>query len=142
MNEDRTRKILDVVFKVAMAVDAIRSARIAAAVVYKKEIVAIGINKKKSDTFQRRFAKNPDAIFQHAETAAIKQALRYISVDELERSSLFIARAKHPSTYDRGFIQGMARPCGDLFNGCMSAINSFGIRNVIYTLEGSGYAVV
>lgn len=142
LSEDHLRRILKLLFKMACEVEPVASSRLAAAIVYKKDIVCFGINKRKSDPFQKKFGKNTEAIFQHAENRAIKNALRFLNVDELEKSTIFIARAKHPSTWDKGFVQGLARPCGNFHKGCMSAINFFGIKNIVYTLDEQGYAVI
>ena len=67
-------------------------ARHAAAIVYKNQIVAYGVNQNKSHPFHSRFSEHDDAIFLHAETDAIKNALRRISENELEKASLYVCR--------------------------------------------------
>ena len=74
-------KYLSVLEKMAEAVPAASHrglrARLAACVVYKRDIVSFGINQLKSHPFQAKFSKNEDSIFLHAETDAIKNALSF-----------------------------------------------------------------
>ena len=70
------------------------NARLAACVVYKNDIVSFGLNEKKSHPFQAKYGKNSDAVYLHAETSAIKNALKYLSVEELADSSLYVCRVK------------------------------------------------
>jgi deoxycytidylate deaminase len=129
----RHTKIFDVLFKLAETVEPVGNAKLAAAIVIKNEIISFGINKRKSHPFQKRFGKNSDAIFLHAEIDAIKNALRHVSQEELSRASLYVARAK--KTEKRNYIQGMAKPCE---KGCQCAIAAFGIKNVYYTTDMEG----
>lgn len=135
--------ILDTVFKVAAANDEWQRARMAAALVKNNKIVSIGINRKKSDPLQAKFAKNDEAIFLHCEIHAIKTALRDNSLDDIEGSDLYICRAKkhRVDLPNRKYIDvyGLAAPC----EGCRRAIAEFGIRNVVYTTDTPGeYAIL
>ncbi|NDB61641.1 hypothetical protein EB001_24855, partial [bacterium] len=65
--------ILHTLAKIAEANDD-SNIRFAAAVVYRNKIVSVGYNRRKSHPFQAKFAKNPEAIFLHAEVHAIKNA--------------------------------------------------------------------
>ena len=111
------------------------NARLAACIVYKNDVVAFGINQMKSHPFQARYGKNSDSVFLHAETSAIKNALRFITIDELEKSTLYICRVKHHGQV-LGF--GMSKPCP----GCFRCINAFNIPKVIYTLDNGTYGVL
>ena len=94
------KKILETLSKIAEDLDKDMNrtgARHAAAVVYKNQIVAYGVNQNKSHPFHSRFSEHDDAIFLHAETDAIKNALRRISEDEMEKASLFVCRVKYDS---------------------------------------------
>ena len=80
-------KVLHTLAKIARDLDRDinrTGARHAAAVVYKNQIVSYGVNQRKSHPFHSRFSEHDDAIFLHAETDAIKNALRQISEDELD----------------------------------------------------------
>ena len=105
--------------------------KLAAGVVHKGNLVATGVNSYKSSPFAARFSKNPDAIFLHAETDAIKNALKVLTLKELSRSSLYVVRVKKDGSY------GNSCPC----IGCARAIAEFGIRSVTYYQEGAGWQV-
>ena len=132
MKSEAILKILD---KIAESTEPVSSARIAAAIVYRNDIIAIGTNKKKTHPFQRRFAKHHSAIYLHAEIDAIKNAMRHLSLDELSKSSLYISRMKYINSecnpIPERLIHGLARPC----EGCMRAIATFGIRRVCFTTD-------
>ena len=80
-------------------------------------------------------SESDDAIYLHAETDAIKNALKRIPESELEKASLYVCRVKYDSN-GRGkkITWGLAKPC----IGCQRAIATFGIRDVIYSNEGIG----
>jgi deoxycytidylate deaminase len=121
--------------QVAIDVVPVRSSRIAAAVVYKNDIVAFGINEKKSHPFQAKYGKNPESIYLHAEIAAIKNSLRHITALELEKSSLYICRVKFEDSTKAKLICGLSKPCV----GCFRCISAFGIKQVYYSLDGDSY---
>ena len=125
--------ILNTLAKIAEANDD-SNIRFAAAVVYRNKIVSIGYNRKKSHPFQAKYAKNPEAIFLHAEVHAIKNALREINVEELKNTELYITRVKKPKAGDKNFVWGLSKPCA----GCERAIAEFGIKRTIYTCDEVG----
>lgn len=127
----RQERILSILHKVAEAVNPVSSARIAAAVVYRGDIVSFGHNQKKSHPFQAKYGKNEGCIYLHAEVDAIKNALRCMPVEELQYVDLYISRVKRPEPKSSRFISGLAKPCA----GCTKAIVTFGIRNVFYTCD-------
>lgn len=128
----RHDKYISILSKMAIAVEPVRQARIAACLVYRNEIVSFGINQMKTHPFQAQFGKNKDSIFLHAETDCIKNALREIDVDELSRCTLYICRMKYQTHEKKKFIYGLAKPCA----GCERAIATFGINKVYYTING------
>ena len=94
----------------------------------------------KSHPFQAQFSKNEEAIYWHAETNAVYNALRVCDVDDLKRMTLYVARTRHPEDGGRNqWIWGNSRPC----EGCMSCLDKFKIKQTIYTLDGTGeYGVI
>lgn len=114
------------------------NARLSACVVYRGDIVSFGINEMKSHPFQAKYGKNADSVFLHAETSAIKNALKYISQDELEKSTLYICRVKYMNHTKKQLIFGLSKPCP----GCFRCINTFNIKQVYYSLDGHGYSVL
>lgn len=133
--ERRHRKILDTLSKIAIDVKPVSNAKLASAIVYKNDIVSFGMNRKKSHPFHAKYGKNEDCIYLHAETDAIKNALKRISQEELAKSTLYICRVKHPDHQDKNYIWGLSKPC----SGCARAIAAFGIKKVVYTCDDGTY---
>lgn len=118
--------IIKLLERVAEDVSPIKTARIAAAIVLKGEIISIGVNSYKSDPLQAKYSKNEHAIFLHAEIAAIKKALKRINREELKKCDMYIVRRK----VNNGVMcNGLAKPCV----GCQRAIDTYCINNVYYT---------
>lgn len=113
-----------------------KASRVAACIVYKGRVVSVGVNSKRTDTFQKRFSKNEHAIYLHAEIAAIKAARRYLSLDELKKSTLYVCRVRFNND-DPTPEWAMSKPC----EGCRRAIMEFQIQLVVYTLDGGGYEI-
>lgn len=129
-------KYFNILEKVAMASEPVFRQRLAALLVYKNEVISIGINKTKSHPFQRKFAKHSDAIYLHAEVDCIKNALRQYDEDIIAKSTLYVLRMKRPENDLKNFMRGLSKPC----EGCQRAIAAFGIKNVYYTTdEGFDY---
>lgn len=131
-------KIMNMLSKVAIAVEPVAQARIAAALVYKNDIIAVGINKKKTHPFQKKFGKNDNAIYLHAEIDAIKNAMYNVNTKLLEGAILYVCRVKFSDHTKKSVLLGMAKPCC----GCSRAIATFGIKKVYYTLDNEGYDVL
>lgn len=130
---NRDKRVINVLTKVAVKLQPVKSSRIAAAIVCKNEVVSIGICSYKTHTFQSKFNKNPHAIHLHAETDAIRQALNEVHPDELKKATLYIQRSK----IDRhnGWVNGNAKPC----SGCLKAIIEYGIKRVVYSTDDEHY---
>lgn len=114
------------------------NARLSACIVYKGDIVSFGINEMKSHPFQAKYGKNADSVFLHAETSAIKNALKYITQEELEKATLYVCRVKYMDYTKKQMIFGLSKPCP----GCFRCINTFNIKNVVFSLDGNGYSVL
>lgn len=125
------QNIINTLIKVAEANDEYSSAKLASAIVLGNKIISIGINRKKTDPLQAKYGKNDQAIYLHAELHAIKNALREISVEELNKCTLYVVRVKRPNPNSNKYVFGMAKPCC----GCHRAIVEFGIKNVVYTTD-------
>lgn len=139
-SDGKHTKIMNLLSKVAadIVTPGKGNTRVSAAIVYRNDIVSFGASARKSHPFQARFGKNEDAVYLHAETDAIKNALKYISVEELERSTLYVCRIKFSDTHKKGMIFGLSKPCP----GCTRCIVNFGIQSVIYSLDNTGYSVL
>lgn len=121
----------------ALNTDYVAGARVAALVVLGDEVISTGYNLKKTNPFAARFSKNQEAIFLHAETHAIRKALNLISQSRLRKSTLYVARVRKLQIDGRSKVKsdvfGSARPC----QGCMGAIEDFGIKKVFFSLNGT-----
>lgn len=113
--------------------------KIAAGIAIKGTLISLGRNSRRTHPFAARFQKHEEAIYLHAETAAIANALNHVHKDELRRATLYVHRVKHPSARTAEYCDGLAKPCP----GCMGAISAFGIRKVIYsTNETDQYEIL
>ena len=130
----KEKHIIKVLAKVAESLEPISGVRVSAALVYRNEIISIGTNKKKSHPFQKKYATNEEAIFLHAETDAIYNALRKHNTNIVSRAKLYICRMKWGNDKKAFHIQGLAKPCP----GCQRAIANFNIKHVCYTLDDTG----
>jgi deoxycytidylate deaminase len=110
-------------------------ARIVAGIWIRNKLIALGQNSYKTHPFQARFSKHEESIYLHAEVDAIKNALYTLDVDDLRKSTLYVARMKWREGGNSEMIPGMARPC----DGCKRAIATFEIPEVYYTLDEYGF---
>lgn len=127
----RDWKFIDLVKRHAVCSDKVSGARVSAVIVIKNRPIAFGTNQRKTHPFQAEYGKNEEAIYLHAETDAIKNALRFVDVEDLRHATLYVCRVKNETSDPKSkFILGMARPCK---KGCMQAIVDFKIKKVVYT---------
>lgn len=108
--------------------------KLAAAIVYRNRIISVGMNSMKSHPLQAKYAKNKEAIYLHAEIAAIKNSLRELNVDDLSKCDIYISRVKKEKPFSNKYVWGLAAPC----SGCRRAIAEFGLRKVVYTTNETG----
>lgn len=123
-------RIVEMLTRLAIETDGIRGRiKVASGVVYRKHLIATGVNSYKSHPMMLEYGKNPKSIFLHAEVDAIKNALRVVTQDQLTKCDLYVVRVKK----DEGghYVHGLAKPC----EGCSRAIASFNLRNVYYTRD-------
>lgn len=96
--------------------------RHAAAIYVGNRLVAVGVNQMKTHPMQARFGINEEAVYLHAEIDAIKNALKRISLDDLQTATLYVAKSKNGKSKN-------SKPC----EGCQKAIMHFGIPHVHWT---------
>lgn len=130
-------RVWNILERVAIANEPVSRSRIAALLVHRNEIIAVGYNKMKSHPMAKRFQKHEEALYLHAEIDCIKNALRIVDVDYLSKCTMYVLRVKHPENDNKKFIRGMAKPCC----GCAMAIETFGIKKVYFTTN-EGYSVL
>ena len=112
------QRILDCLIDLAKHVQPVGGTKIAAAIVYKDRIISVGTNMRKSHPLQKRFARNAEAIFLHAEIDAIR---KLVSIPR--GSVLYLARV-----YRNG-SPALVTPCP----GCLSALDHFRVTKVFHT---------
>lgn len=125
-----SNKIMRTLFQLAIQTPPVKRARIAAAIVHKKHILAVGINSLASSQLARKFAKNKFCVYNHAEVAAIKNFINQYSIEDLRHCSLYVCRAK---IIEDKWTTGLAKPC----DGCAGAIDFFQIKNTFFSLDES-----
>lgn len=103
--------------------------KLAAGIVYRKHLIATGINSYKTHPIMYQWGKNEDSIHLHAEIDAIKNALRLITQEQLTKCDMYIVRVKHPTPKSLHWTHGLAKPCC----GCARAIANFNLKNVYWT---------
>jgi tRNA(Arg) A34 adenosine deaminase TadA len=104
--------------------------RMAALIVSRRgHFISLGFNSRKSDPLAAKYGRHPDAIYPHAEIAAIKNALKLIDEEALESCTMYIARVKKDGS------PALAKPC----SGCQRALLQFGLENVEWTTDLEPY---
>jgi len=105
----------------------------AAGVVYRKHLIATGVNQPKTHPLMLGDGYREDQRFRHAEVDAIQSALRSITAEQLKRCELHIVRVKRPYVASKTWVHGLAKPC----EGCANIIENFGIEKVYWTEDCS-----
>lgn len=130
-------ELMDITYKTSLHAPRIYQSKIAATLVYRnRTIICTCTNVKKTHPLQSKYSSHPKAVHLHAENHCIVTALRQgLSVDDLSKCSLYIARTKLPPGISDdvvdNYIRALAMPC----EGCTSAIVDFRINTVFYTTD-------
>src|SRR5690349_12584527 len=113
-------KRIDDLIRLAEAHPGSGGAKVVAAI-YHGNKAYYGFNTSKTHPFHAKFSghANKDAIFLHAETAAIYNASRHMSPSDLASCSLYVARVKRPHKTAQNWIVADAKPCQ---KGCQQCI--------------------
>lgn len=133
--QSRDKRIMQFVRRQAIDTERAYNTKMAAGIAIKGQLISTGRNSNRTHPFAARYSKHEQAIYLHAETAAISNALNHVHKDELKRATLFIHRVKMQRSESTEWSDGLAKPCP----GCMAAIAAFGIRKVIYSTDEQGY---
>ena len=115
-------KLFSLLFDAAQTADLIQSSRHASAIIYKKQVLAVGVNSRKTHPLSCRF-NGPDKICLHSELHAIIQVINQHGPEILKRCSLWNLRIT------KGGKIGSSKPCV----GCQRAIDAFGIKEIFWT---------
>lgn len=111
-----------------------RKSPIASALVYRGNVISFGINQMKTHPYQRKYGRNTESIFWHAETNALYIADKKLHFDKFDKSVIYVVRTKWDGTDKKNLINGLAFPC----EGCIRCIKNYGIKSIIYTLDQIG----
>jgi tRNA(Arg) A34 adenosine deaminase TadA len=123
-------KTLALLAEIAESIPPVSNAKLAAALVHRKQLLSIGINRKKSHPFQAKYSSHKERIFFHAEIDAIQKAVRKLNSDLaiLRKSTLYVCRFRVSTGW------GLAKPCA----GCIACVVAFGIGHIVYSENGVG----
>lgn len=132
MQSVKIQKIMIMLGALAEQAPKVANVQMASAIVYRHDIISVGIAEKKTHPLQNKYKKCKDSIFLHSEINSLRKALRILTLEELAKSTLLIARVKKYGDKEPHRLGwGLAKPC----SGCMSAIEAFHLERVYYTLD-------
>jgi len=114
---------LNLLLKLAKTHSGTAGAKVVASLEKKGRTLAIGMNRRKTHPLAKRFGKNSEAIFLHAEVDAIVKAVAIYGAEGVRGSTLRVARALKDGS------PALAKPC----EGCQRAIIAFEIEEVEWT---------
>lgn len=103
-------------------------ARVYSILVINNKIIAQSPNMSKKHPIAQKFTDNKEAIYPHSEVMTLFLAAKRLSFSDFSKSTLYVARVKQTHK-GSCFVQGLVKPCV----ACRKCIESFGIKNVIYT---------
>lgn len=107
--------------------------KLAASLVIKRDIVSVGVNVMRSHPIQKKYGKNDQSIYLHAEINAIVNSLNHVDKDDLRKADLYVYRVKKDMNDPtrKHWVDGLSCPC----EGCMSAIDAFKIKRVVHSTD-------
>ena len=129
----RDKYFLDLATKQAISGPGMAGAYLGAVLVVKNRPFSFGVNQPKTHPFQATYAKHEEAIFLHAEIAAINAALKQMPLEVFRstKTSLYVVRIKRENGPGSPFIRALAKPCC----GCQDAIFKHGINRTFYSVD-------
>ena len=111
-------RLLRLAIDTAKATEPVGRAKVGAVLAHRSHLISVGWNKAKTHPLAKRFGRNPNATFIHAEFDALHNA------EMTEGCELYVAR-----TWKSGQL-ALAKPCP----GCMKAIDFYGCSVVYWTI--------
>lgn len=116
-------RVYDVLVRESRRADVVKSSYHAAAIVYRNQILSVGLNRRKTHPVMAKYQKNEKRIFLHAEVDALIRFVNRYGMELLPDCSLYVLR-----TTKTGRVAD-SKPC----SGCMSMIQAFRVGNVYWT---------
>lgn len=118
------QRVIDMLTRLAIENPGIKTRyKMSAGIVYRRHLVATGVNSYKSHPLMTGPGYKSEQIFMHAEVDAIRNALRLVDQQTLSQCAVYVLRVKR-SRDQQGWQLGTAKPC----QGCTRVIASFGIE--------------
>lgn len=105
--------------------------KLAALMVHKGKVVAIGNNSYKTHPLQAKFQRKYGSVCLHAEIDCLKNAAREIGLDRLSKCKIVVARVKK---VDGVYASALAKPC----KGCERALVQFDVGECWFSTD-SGF---
>jgi deoxycytidylate deaminase len=103
--------------------------KMAAGIVYKKHLIATGINSYKTHPMMNGDGYRKGQVFLHAEVDAIRNALKLLTQAQLSKCDLYVVRVKRPCSNSVNWVHGLAKPCP----GCEKIIKAFDLQRIFFT---------
>lgn len=119
----RDEKIFRKLFLIAIAIPPVARCRLAAALVLRNNILAIGVPSYSSTKLARQYRSHKLRLWEHAEVAALRNYIGLYGFKNLSKCTLYICRVKRNGPR---WVTGCAKPC----RGCRAALAAFGIRKI------------
>lgn len=120
MNDKLQTRLVDICNRLSWKTG---TSRHAAAIIYKKKVLAYGWNKKKTHPLCVEYQPNPERFYLHAEMDAIIKTMNKHGEEILKDCDLYVLRIGN------GGNVRFSKPC----EGCMNMINAVGIKGVYWT---------
>lgn len=120
--EIKNDKVYSLLIEAAKGAELIATSRHASALVYKKQVLAVGVNSRKTHPLASKF-NGKDKPCTHSELDAVLQVLNQYGEDVLKRCSIYNLRL---TSVDR--VAG-SKPCV----GCSKMLDAFGVRKRYWT---------
>lgn len=116
-------KVYDLLKVKSRSADVVKSSYHAAAVVYRNQILTVGISRRKTHPIMAKYQSNEKKVYLHAEVDALVRFINIYGVDLLSDCSLYVLR-----TTKSGRV-AESKPC----NGCMNMIQALNVGEVFWT---------
>lgn len=102
--------------------------KLAAVMVVKNKVVAVGRNSYKTHPLQAKFQRKRGSVCLHAEIDCLKNGVKELGVDRLAKAKIVVARVKK---VDGEYASALAKPC----NGCYRALVQFGVGECWFSTD-------
>lgn len=116
-------RVYGVLIEKSRTAEVVKSSFHAAAIVYRNQIMLVGINRRKTHPIMAKYQKNKKKVYLHAEVDALVRFINMYGVELLPECSLYVLR-----TTKTGRV-AESKPC----DGCMNMIRALNVGKVFWT---------